>query len=190
VITAVKVGGSTGTSMTAIGSPQNMGSAIHHSYYLVNPPTGTQQIYIASSVLEWIGGASVSYAGGAAFDASKFSFTNGAANTVYSDTITIASANSWAVLLAGCEGGNITASTGSTLRQRNLSTLDNGIYDSNGQLSTGNYTMELTAGNGDWAFHMVSLPLPSSALTPDQGAMTLAGQSVRLGHAILMPDEP
>lgn len=168
VLTAVKWGGSGGTNFTQIGTTNNMGSGLHHAYKLMAPATGTQQVYIASSVSDFIAGESVSYTDCGDNDATIVDqSTNGSAATSYSGSLTTVTNNSWVVMLGACEGGNIAASTGSTLRQKNLSTLSSGIFDSNSAITpAGSYSMEFTCSLGDNSMFMVAMPPPGGGGSP------------------------
>jgi hypothetical protein len=167
-VTAVKYGGSGGVSMTQIGTGNNTGGLIHYAYYLIDPSVGTADVYISLSGSDVCAGESASWNGGAENDATVIDANTTSSAETSNDniahTLTTVSDNSWVIMLAACEGGNIAASTNSTYRAGNPSTLSTQIYDSNGPITpAGTYTMRYTCGAGDVSNFLIALPLPGEA---------------------------
>lgn len=151
-ISSITWAGGADFSSTKIG-PATTGTFKQYAAYKTAPTTGTNNLVFTIDSASEIYCAGVSYIGTkqtGLFDASTLT-TSGLAQT-----ITTSTPNCWAVCSALADGGSLAASTNST----QLSTIQNtawGIFDSNGTISTGGYTLTQTGAGTDKGGVIVSI---------------------------------
>lgn len=157
-ISSITWAGGADFSSTKIG-PATTGPFKQYAAYKVAPTTGTNNLVFTIDSASEIYCAGVSYIGAkqtGLFDASTLNTAS------IAQTITTSTPNCWAVCSALADGGALAASTNST----QLSTIQNtawGIFDSNGTISTGGYTLTQT-GSGSKGGVIVAVA-PSVAAT-------------------------
>lgn len=156
-----------GVSLTNINTSAGAGSAGGQKaslWYLLNPAVGAHNVVItpASSGIVW--GASSSYTGvkqSGQPDSNNTNADPGPGNvTSLSQSTTVVGSNCWVVMFGLNDNGQtLSAGTGSNL----VSSGNNGasVFDSNGTVSTGAYSMAYSGGSAHYAMAMASF-LPAA----------------------------
>lgn len=143
-ITGVTYNGVSMTQITKMNLPP-FGTSTMYFFYLLLPATGTNNIVISSSSSQTITATSQSYTGVLAFDNSSTQ-TNTNVSSLTTSIIPVAQ-NCWTFLAAYCSGGNLAASTGSTLRNSGTSSTLR-FFDSNGGINPPISTSMAVTGSG------------------------------------------
>lgn len=137
-----------GVSMTlARKSTQNTAGRIKYLYYLANPTSGTHNVVITCSSNHYILAIAVDYQGfSGVLDNTTINTETGASSLTTSLTV---SANTWTILMEGNWGGQVPIEgTGSTRRVYGMAFDQPGLFDSNGTVSAGSYSMTTQAVDG------------------------------------------
>lgn len=141
-ISSITWAGGADFSSTKIG-PATTGSFKQYAAYKTAPTTGSNNLVVTIDSAGEIYCAGLFYDGAkqtGLFDASTLT-TSG-----LSQTVTTSTSNCWSVCSALADGGALAASTNSTTRSTILNTAW-GVFDSNGTITTGGFTMTQT-GSG------------------------------------------
>lgn len=155
-----------GSSMTlARKSTQNSNGRIKYFYYLASPASGSHNVVITCSSNHYILALAADYQGFAGtLDNTVINTTPN--TTSLTTTLTVA-ANTWAILLEDNYGAATPAAgSGATFRIVGAAFKQPAIFDSNGTLSAGSYSMTTTASDGgtDGIDHiMASFPVTPGA---------------------------
>lgn len=144
-ITGVTYGGMTGALQFSdtSGNTNNNENRIRYIYAVFSPPSGSNNVVISATSSHWLLAGVAEYSGTVTHGPpdSTVSQTNGG-TTVTAVTTTVAT-NAWALGFGEAEGtgGAWTAGTGATLRAHDGAFNSWAIFDSNGPITPGAYSM-------------------------------------------------
>lgn len=132
-------------------------NALDYVYGLASPAIGTNTVSIITSIAA--AANSVSYTGASGTQPVTIQTGGTGVATTYTQAITTTKANSWVIgfFMWNRSSDNLTAGTGSTLRVTTGGASTGvgrglGIFDSNGTVTPGSYSMTVngSAGSGAW----------------------------------------
>ena len=151
-----------GVAMTFIAQGGDNSSSYLGLWYLINPATGSNTVSITLSSA-FISGISASYTGAKQSSQPDSSNTRTASGTTSGNiSTTIVVNNSWTVAISKAASSAITGGVNSTNRAQG----DNNemqFSDSNGDLSAGSKTMNMTSGaNAFWGQVIASFSPPAA----------------------------
>lgn len=152
-------------AMTRVAtSVQVAGDKWCHLFYLVAPATGANNIVVSATTDTSIFGYGVSYTGAAQSGQPDSSATNAVTGTTsIALATTVVAEDCWLVCFAKNDIGNFGVGAGTTARG---GAQVNQIADSNGTVSTGSQSLNLTYSSGDAAGVVASFkPFVASATT-------------------------
>jgi hypothetical protein len=157
-----------GVSLTKIDRQAQDATNKLELWYLINPASGTHNVSISSSETVDLWGGAVSYTGVAQtspINTSNKSVTG--ASTSYQLSVTTDVDNCWTVMGVLNTGGDITAGSGTTLRENNTPS-HLAILDSNAAITpAGSNTLIASDSNQIWAGIMAAFePVPPVTFTP------------------------
>ncbi len=167
-LASVKVNGSS-SGLVQIGSTLNFSSTNQNLnvYYYLNPPTSSVAYAVtgnsSDSVSVWVEIFSGTAQSAAAID--SFNSYSDAASASLTESTTVIATGCWLASYyqtTGSGTNNVTAGTGTTARQINLSTA---IGDSNGTVGTGSQSMGWNGARTTSSGFIVSLAPPAATVT-------------------------
>ena len=145
---------------------------------VLSPNAGNQNGYVEFGASQTIRGAMSSYSGVSQLglpDASSTGFDNGSAARDLTVSVTVVAENAWLVAGVLNDSGDITAGTGANLVVGGTSA-QNGIFDSNGTVSTGLQSMQITwAVSNDVDMNLISI---APAVAAPAGGRTCRGRCI------------
>ena len=153
-VTGVTYGG---VAMTQIGTSVAIDVQRDYLYYLINPPTGANNVVVSKTSSVAIRSASASYTDANRLGQPDASGTNSAATaTSVAKALTTVADNCWMVSFVMNDANTSVVDTGTTLRG---TAAFHAIGDSNGVITpAGSYSMgwKLASGTGDWTISNAS----------------------------------
>ncbi len=164
-----------GNAMTQIGTGADDGAAadLIRVWYLVNPPSGANNVVLSGTLVALYEGFAISYTGSlqsSVPNASQFQSNEGP-TTLVTRTVTTTTNNSWSILAVVNNTGATTASTGSTLRLHSAARVD--LYDSNGPITpAGSHSMSATGASSQFG----SIMLAFAPATSVKGMLLVFGR--------------
>jgi hypothetical protein len=178
-ISSITWAGGADFSSTKIG-PATTGTFKQYAAYKVAPTTGSNNLVFT------IDSAGEIYCAGLFYDGAKQTslFDASTLNTsTIVQTVTTSTSNCWAVCSALADGGSLAASTNSTTRSTILNTAW-GVFDSNGTISTGGYTLTQT-GSGSKGGVIVAIAPSVASLSSIKSADGVTQANIKSADGVI-----
>lgn len=177
-----------GSNMTLVDKKFGITNLGTYLYYLIAPTTGSNNVVINTTVAA-ISAIAVSYTGAKQSGQPDAHNNNESASTTgLSTSITVVATNSWAIMGVDSANGNDAAGTNATLRQAGPNTGVT-VFDSNGPVGTGTFTMGFTCDLGSANCVLASFAPATTqtlVLPATQAAFALTGEDASFSYGRIM----